>query len=256
MIVNLSKLYIQQKMLKLQLTNILKVLTSYRLIFLFFLTVLQSYSLTLTAQDNSKLLADKPGNNRDTYYEASKQKILGNYDKAIELFKKCLDQDPTDAAAMYELASIYAEQGNSQDAAPLAEKAVELDLANKWYKILLVQLYQAQGKYTDAGVIISQLLVAEPDNIEYYEDQALNYIYDNDYKNAVKSYDILEQKLGINEDISIQKEKIYIMMGKPDKAIEEIQKLSAAFPDEPRYLEMLAELYMTSRNGRKGAGNL
>ena len=216
------------------------------------LTVLQSYSLTVLAQDDSKLVADKPAvKDRDTYYEAAKQKILGNYDKATDLFKKCLDQDPGDAAAMYELANIYAEQGNSSDAAPLAEKAVELDPANKWYKILLIQLYQAQGKYTDAGVFIDQLLVAEPDNIEYYEDQALNYIYDNDYKNAIKTYDILEQKLGLNEDISIQKEKIYIMMGKPDKALEEILKLSQAYPDEPRYLEMLAELYMTAGNDDK-----
>jgi tetratricopeptide (TPR) repeat protein len=210
---------------------------------LVFLIVLQSFPGTAPGQDSSKRPADKPRNDRETYYEASKQKILGNYDKAIDLYKKSLDQDPTDAAAMYELASIYSEQGNNSESAPLAEKAVVLDPSNKWYKILLVQLYQAQGKYEDAGGIIHQLIMAEPDNIEYYQDEALNYIYDNDYKNAVKSYDILEQKLGINEDISIQKEKIYIMMGKPDKAIEEIQKLSGAFPGEPRYLEMLAELY-------------
>jgi len=183
---------------------------------------------------------------RETYYEASKHKILGNYDKAIELFRKCLDQDPVDAAAAYELANIYTDLGKVSEAVPFAEKAVELDPVNKWYKILLIRLYQAQGNYTESGRIIDQLIVAEPDNIEYYQDEAMNYIYNSDYKNAVKSYDILEQKLGVNEDISVQKEKIYIMMGKPEKAIEEIQKLSRAFPDEPRFLEMLAELYMTS----------
>jgi tetratricopeptide (TPR) repeat protein len=167
-------------------------------------------------------------------------------DKAIELYKKCLEQDPKDAAANYELASILSESGKVYEALPFAEKAVDLDASNRWYKDLLIQLYQAQGKYSEAGVIIDQLLVAEPDNIEYYYDKALNSLYDGDYKNAVKSYDLLEQKMGINEDISIQKEKIYIMMGKTDKAIEEIKKLTVAFPDEPRYLEMLAELYMTS----------
>jgi tetratricopeptide (TPR) repeat protein len=205
------------------------------------------------AQDNGKLVADKdkPAKDQETYYEATKQKILGNNDKAIDLFKKCLDQDPADAAAMYELADIYSDQGNATDALPYAEKAVNLEPANKWYKILLVQLYQAKANYTEAGVFISQLIAAEPDNIEYYDDQALNYINDNDYKNAVKTYDILEDKMGLNEDISIQKEKIYIMMGKPEKALEEIQKLSKAYPDEPRYLEMLAELYMTAGNDDK-----
>jgi tetratricopeptide (TPR) repeat protein len=232
-------------MIKQIVNKILTNLPSYHLIFLFFLIVFQSYSPDLTAQE-SLTGSGTFTKNRETYFEASKQKVLGNYEKAIELFNKCLEQDPADAAAMYELANIYTDQGKVSEAASLAERAAELDPANKWYKTLLIQLYQAQGKFTDAGRIIDQLIVAEPDNIEYYQDEALNYIYDNDYKNAVKSYDILEQKLGINEDISIQKEKIYIMMGKPDKAIEEIRKLSGAYPDEPRYLEMLAELYMTS----------
>lgn len=221
------------------------VLKSYSLKVLFFLLVLQSYSLSLIAQE-SLTGSGAFSKNRETYYEASKQKILGNYDKAIDLFKKCLEQDPADAAAMYELANLYTEQGKITEATPYAVQASETDPANKWYKVLLIHLYQARGNYADAGKIIDQLLVGEPDNIEYYNDKALNHIYDNDYKNAVKSYDILEQKLGVNEDISVQKEKIYIMMGKPDKAIEEIRKLSLAFPDETRYLEMLAELYMTS----------
>jgi tetratricopeptide (TPR) repeat protein len=161
------------------------------------------------------------------------------------LYKKCLEYDDKDAAAMFEIASIYTDQGKVAEALPYAEQAVATDPLNKWYKVLLVRLYQMQGNYTDAGRIIDQLISADPDNLEYYQDEALNCIYAGDYKNAVKSYDILEQKLGINEDISIQKEKIYIMMGKPEKAIEEIQKLSNAYPEEPRYLEMLAELYMT-----------
>ncbi len=214
------------------------------IIFILFLIVLQSYSLNVLAQVSS--LKDKPQNDRGTYYDATKQKILGNDDKAIELFRKCLDQDPNDAAAFYELADIYTDHGKVADAAPLAEKAVTLDPANKWYKILLIQIYQAQGNYTEAGKYIDELITAEPDNIEYYEDEGLNDIYNNDYKSAIKSYDILEEKMGINEDISVQKEKIYIMMGKPEKAVEEIKKLTVAFPEEPRYLEMLAELYMTT----------
>jgi tetratricopeptide (TPR) repeat protein len=223
----------------------LTVLQSFRLIVLFLLTVLQSYGLTLTAQESLTQPA-AISKNRETYYEASKQKVLGNYDKAIELYKKALELNEGDAAAMYELANIYTDQGQVNEALVYAEQAATADPANKWYKVLLIRLYQAQGKYPDAGKIIDELLASDPENIEYYQDKALNHIYNNDYKNAVKAYDNLEQKLGVNEDISVQKEKIYIMMGKPEKAIEEIQKLSNAFPDEPRYLEMLAELYMTS----------
>ncbi len=134
--------------------KILTVLSSYRLILLFFLTVLQSHSLF--AQES---LTGSAGftKNRETYYEASKQKVLGNYETAAELYRKCLEYDPADAAAMYELANIYTNQGKIQEALPFAEKAVETDPLNKWYKTLLIRLYQAQGKYTDAGRIIEQL---------------------------------------------------------------------------------------------------
>ena len=209
------------------------------------LTVLQSYSLTLSAQEDLAGTLQKP-KNRDTYYDATKQKIIGNTDKAIELYKKALDQDPSDAASMYELAAIYLDQGNILEALPLAESAAELDASNKWYTLLLVQIYQSLGKYEEASKVLGQLITLYPDNIEYIEEQAINYIYSGDYKNAIKCYDLLESQLGVMEEISIQKEKIYIMINKPDKAIEEIKKLSDTYPDEPRYLEMLAELYMTA----------
>jgi tetratricopeptide (TPR) repeat protein len=221
---------------------ILDLMRIYKIFFFLLLTIFTTSGLSLSAQDRSLAAFPK---NRETYYEASKQKILGNTDKAIELYKKCIEMDPADAAAMFELASIYTDLGKINDALPFAEKATGIDPINKWYKILLIRLYQTQARYTDAGKVIKQLIDADPENIEYYQDEALNHIYNSDFKNAVKSYDVLEQKIGIDESISIQKEKIYIMMGKPEKAIEEIRKLSAAYPEEPRYLEMLAELYMT-----------
>lgn len=214
-------------------------------IILLFLTVLQSYSLTVLSQEavTGNYTAPK---DRDTYYEASKQKILGNTDKAVDLYKKCLDLDPSDDAAMYELAGIYTDQGKLSEAEQLSEKAVALNGENKWYKLQLMQIYQAEGEYEQAGKVIDQLIAMEPGNIEYMEEKALNYIYAGDYKNAIKSYDALEAQLGVMEEISIQKEKIYIMINKPDKAIEEIQKLCNAYPTETHYLEMLAELYMST----------
>ncbi|MBW6460479.1 MAG: tetratricopeptide repeat protein [Bacteroidales bacterium] len=215
------------------------------ILLLLLLTVLQSYSLTVFSQADIKHSGTFP-KSREIYYEAAKEKILGNYTKAIELYKKALDYDPSDAAAMFELAGIYTDQGKIDEALPYAEKAVRTDPSNKWYKLLLVQLYQARGKYIDAGRIIDQLIAAEPENFEYLQDQALNSIFAGDFKNAIKYYDLLEKKLGIVEEISIQKEKIYVMMDKPDLAIGEIKKLSAAYPDETRYMEMLAELYMNT----------
>src|SRR5580704_1132766 len=53
----------------------------------------------LTRDDRDEVMAD--------YYEASKQRILGNYDRAIEVFKQCLKIQPDNAAANFQIADIY-----------------------------------------------------------------------------------------------------------------------------------------------------
>lgn len=186
------------------------------------------------------------GGGNELFYEATKQKILGNYDKALELYGSYLNRYPTDAAAHYEMANIYSRQGKLDKAVPLAEKAVELDGGNKWYKILLYQVYQAQLKFKDAEKVLLALLATAPDNLEYLQELTMNYIYQGDYKNALKVYDQIEAMIGITEEISQQKQRIYMLTGKTDKAIAEIEALTAAYPDETRYLEMLAELYLSS----------
>jgi tetratricopeptide (TPR) repeat protein len=189
--------------------------------------------------------------NKDIFYEASKQKILGNYSAALNLFNEYLAKHPNDAATLYEIADIYSQQKELEKALPLAEKAVELDGTNKWYKILLYQLYQSQSQYDEAGEVIASLLAAEPDNLEYMQELALNYIYAGDMKNAIKIYDSIDELIGVTEEVATQKERIYLMTGKTDKAIEEIERLSATYPDETRFMEMLAELYMTANMDEK-----
>ncbi len=185
--------------------------------------------------------------NQETFYDASKQKLLGNYEKAEELFKKCLEIDPDDAASMYELAEIYRRLNKEGEAQIYAEKAVEQDPGNKWYKYLLLQVYQSAGDYSKAEIVIQGLIEDDPEYIDYYQDLALNQLYGGKYKDALKTYNLIEEKIGVTEHVSVQKEKIYLLMNKPEKAIAEIEKLTSAYPYETRYLEMLAELYMAGR---------
>jgi tetratricopeptide (TPR) repeat protein len=197
------------------------------------------------AQDTKNALVPTT-DNKDVFYEATKQKLLGNYPAALELFNDYLAKHPEDAATLYEIADIYSQQQELEKALPLAVKAVQLDGSNKWYKYLLYQLYQSQSQFEEAGEIISQLLTEEPDNLDYMQELALNYIYQDDLKNAIKIYDSIDEKIGVTEEVAQQKQRIYLMMGKPDKAIEEIEALTIAYPDETRYLEMLAELYVSA----------
>lgn len=199
----------------------------------------------VTAQEEDEFYGEI-SKNREVYYNATSQKILGRLDKAATLFEQCLQLDPGDAASMYQLAYIYFSQGNVEKALPLAEKAVKTDPGNEFYQILLVQLYQSTARYQDAGKVLEGLSAKYPGDPGYYQEMAMNSLYMGDYKSALKYFNTIEEKIGVLEEISVQKEKIYLMTGKVDKAIAEIRKLIDSDPYETRYLEMLAELYMSN----------
>jgi tetratricopeptide (TPR) repeat protein len=66
------------------------------------------------------------------------------------------------------------------------------------------------------------------------------------YSEAIKVYNLVEKQQGIQPETSIQKQKLYLQMGKTSKGIEEMEALIAAFPKESQYTGMLAELYMAN----------
>ncbi|MDP2423614.1 MAG: tetratricopeptide repeat protein, partial [Bacteroidales bacterium] len=60
-----------------------------------------------------------------------------------------------------------------------------------------------------------------------------------------------ETQIGITEEISVQKQKMFMLSGSLKEAIAETEKLSAAFPNESRYYSMLAELHLSNKDYNK-----
>jgi tetratricopeptide (TPR) repeat protein len=198
-----------------------------------------------------ELAKRKENRSKSLYLDANKEKILGNYDEALKLFKQCLEINPDDAASMFELARLYLIKSNPGDALDMAEKAVDIDDNNPWYKILLAELYIDLYKYDNGIKIYSQLVKQYPDNIDYYYDWASANIYAGKMSDALKVYDLIEEKTGITDEVSIQKQKIYLQLNKVDEAAKEIEKLILHYPNDTKYIAILAELYMSNNMKEK-----
>ncbi len=182
---------------------------------------------------------------KSAFMDANKEKILGNPDKAEDNFKKVLEIDPDHAPSMYELGRLYLRQGRAEDAILLMERAVELDPLNVWYQLFMADLYKSTRQFEMVVEVFETLLEYYPEKINYYYDLALSHIILGDYKKAIDAYNRLEEITGVNEQVTIQKQKVYLNMGKPAKALEEIEKLVEVNPSNSRYLQILAESYMT-----------
>jgi tetratricopeptide (TPR) repeat protein len=190
-------------------------------------------------------------NRKSLFFDANKERILGNTDKAEVLFKRVLEIDPNHDASMYELARIYMSQVRIEDAVLLMENAIRIAPENVWYQLLLADLYRFSRQYDKVVDVFKKLTELYPDKVDYYFDLALSYIIIEDYKEAIVVYDKIESLIGVSEEISIQKQKLYQSINKPAKAIEEIQKLVKANPDNSRYLQILAESYMSEGNDKE-----
>ncbi len=183
-----------------------------------------------------------------TFIEALKQKMIGNQQAAVTLFSKCLQINPNSSAAMFELAKIHSGNGDQTSSALLIEKAIILSPENKWYKLLLAQIYQQGKQYKKAADLYQQLNALDPENLEYLYMNAALLSSAEKYELAIKAYDELEKKIGINDQISVEKQQIYQAAGKKKEALAELQKLIDNNPKEPRYYGLMADFYLSEKD--------
>lgn len=183
-----------------------------------------------------------------TFIEALKQKMIGNQQAAITLFSKCLEINPNSSSAMFELAKIHSGNGDQTSSSLLLEKAINIDPQNKWYKVLLAQIYQQGKQYKKAADLYQQLYAIDSENLEYLYMNAALLSSAEKFDQAIEVYNELEKKIGINDQISVEKQQIYQAAGKKKEAQAELQKLIDYNPKEPRYYGLMADYYLSEKD--------
>ena len=183
---------------------------------------------------------------KSMFFESQRLEALEEFDKAAALMEQCLAIDPLNADAHYEMATLYVSIERIEDALFHAKKSYELNPNNIWVSRLLSQLYQISGNIDGELSAYKTLIEKDPSNIEYLFLLATAHSKKGSYKKAIQVYNEIESRIGVSEELSVTKEYLYITMGDVDLAAAEIKKLIAAFPNEIRFLGMLAELYQAN----------
>ncbi|MEI7981311.1 MAG: tetratricopeptide repeat protein [Bacteroidota bacterium] len=177
---------------------------------------------------------------------AKKEALIGNTTAAQEMFRRYIDRYPQDPVGYFESARIEAIQKNFSEAVSLTRQAVSLDPGNIWYTLFLAELCQMTGNLADAVTIYEKVAEENPGNLDYFYQLAALYLQVEKFHDAVRIYNKIEENAGVSEDISIQKEKIYLHQNDLKGAENELKKLITAFPGESRYYSILAEFYMAN----------
>ena len=188
----------------------------------------------------------------NSYFDGIREKMAGNYQNALRDFEQATKIDNNAAPAYYEMANADVQLNKIEEAEKASEKAESIDKGeNKWYLLQLSDIYRFEKKWDKAASLYQKLILNDPDNTEYYFRLAAIYEAAGNTSEAIKEYDRIEKKFGTSEEVAIQKEKLYVGEKKYDKAIEVINKLIEANPDETSYYQLLAETWLKAGNEQK-----
>ncbi len=189
----------------------------------------------LSSRDSTKLL--------NYLHEANKEKMIGNQERAQEIFEKVLDLDPSVAVAHYEIARIQRDKKERSKALKRARYAAELAPENRWYRKFLAELYMEYGSYEKAAGIFRELREKDDRDIQLAYQHADALIRAGKYEEAVGVYDSIEKRMGARPKLLLQKNRLYQRIGKKEKALEEIEHLIETQPGKSEYYGIKAELH-------------
>lgn len=182
---------------------------------------------TLTAEGMKYMMTDQPA-------------------RALPIFEQITQKSPQDPAGYYLVATALLKLDRQDDAIIPAKKAYELDKTNLFYAQQLAELYAKRRKYTEAAQIYEPLLARNPENIQYGIELAAVYVFNEQFDKAIQTYDVLEKSIGVTEEITHQKEQLYLRQNKLDKALAEAKKLIDTEPNEVSYRVELAEMLIAN----------
>ncbi len=178
------------------------------------------------------------------YYEGLNLKNAGKYDATLEMFNHCLAMDSTSPALLYELSSFYIQLEMPEKAVDALKHAVAYSPDNFSYKMALASITRGLGMYGEAALEYEELVQQYPEKVDlnFYLAEALTQ--QGEIGKAIEAYNALESSMGMSEAISMQKYRLYNVLGESDNALNEIILLSDKYPMESRYQIVLGDLYL------------
>ena len=183
------------------------------------------------------------------FLEAMRMKGKNEYDAAFGLLQHCLDINPTASSALYEISQYYMFLRQVPQGQAALEQAVAFAPDNYWYSQGLVSLYQQQNELDKAAALLEKMVTRFPSKQDPLFSLLDIYSRQEKYNDVISTLNRLEKRLGKNEQLSMEKFRIYLQMKDDKKAFQEIESLVQEYPMDMRYQVILGDVYL--QNGKK-----
>ncbi|NVK66914.1 MAG: tetratricopeptide repeat protein [Flavobacteriales bacterium] len=199
-----------------------------------------------------------PPNNAyiETFHEGVRLKTTGRVEEAIEKFQQCLAIKQDDDAVYYALSELELMLDHKEASSNYIKKASEIDPNNTWYIQELAYMYLNQKDYPNAIKNFDKLVKKEPGNIDWLYGSAQASMESGNLEKCMEAMSKIEDQLGPNPQVSLQKYSIYMEAGKNEEALKELIKAREIFPDEPSIIGTTVDYYYQTGQPDKAANML
>lgn len=183
----------------------------------------------------------------------------GEYDKAIEIFKKAVELNPNEYLNWQWLGRSYYERysdGDEENALNSLLKAVELNPNNdsNWYWLGIS--YGMNSQYDKEKESFLKATELNPNNADNWYKLGISYFNDKQYDKAIESFSKAVE-LNPNDDNNWDRlANSYQMNGQYDKAIETLLKAIEIDPNSRYYWFNLGILYYYNERYREAIDSL
>lgn len=177
------------------------------------------------------------------FFAAQRSKMLGDYKTAITQYSDYIRLNKKNATVFYELSRLFTEVRNPNYALGFARRAASMDTSNKWFQMALADAFTMNEMFDSSAWVYDKLIRLSPQDDDLLFNKGMSLSKGKHYAEALTVFDTLERRVGVVEEISYHKQRIFMRLNMPNEAAAEVRKLIEQDPAEIRYRGMLAEIY-------------
>jgi len=178
----------------------------------------------------------------EMFHEGIRYKQKKQFHNAIHVFEACTELNQFDDAPYFLLSEVYLQTGQRERSIEALQKAIKLDNKNQWYKQELALKYHEIGNYEQAILAYKNLLKSNPENPDWLISLSECYFKSNQMSESYQTMEKLEQVIGSNPEIIIEKYRNLFFQKKYNQGEKILLEGLNMFPDSPDLLAILERM--------------
>ena len=182
------------------------------------------------------------------FIEGQRFLMQEDFDKAYFYFQKAREITPYEGAINFKIAEILLRANRVEQAMEYGMRAVEANPENKYYNLVMAEAFTKQNQPLKAAEILENLMANTEENQNYILDLASLYLQAGEFDKGLNALDRAEEYYGMAEQLTVQKQRIYLRKNDLKSAINEGEKLIDSQPGNSQYVLNLVEILFN--NGR------